>query len=172
MVNYCLALPILPSGLELLKKFVQENGGHTRDHDEFYKSAGISREHLWVQHSPPGTGAPDLAIVSIETDNPAKTLKEFATSNHSWAIKFREFAKKTYGIEFAGPPPPLNESIVDWQQIIELDNGARISTRTIVIPTGAQYRKLPLENLSRFEGAGVYYGATFVEAQLCGGEDT
>jgi thioredoxin reductase (NADPH) len=55
--------------------------------------------------------------------------------------------------------------------IIELENGARISTRTIVIATGAQYRKLPLENISRFEGAGVYYGATFVEAQLCGGEE-
>jgi thioredoxin reductase (NADPH) len=55
--------------------------------------------------------------------------------------------------------------------IIELENGTRISTRTIVIATGAQYRKLPLENLSRFEGAGVYHGATFVEAQLCGGEE-
>jgi thioredoxin reductase (NADPH) len=55
--------------------------------------------------------------------------------------------------------------------IIELENGARISTRTVVIATGAQYRKLPVENLSRFEGAGVYYGATFVEAQLCGGEE-
>jgi len=55
--------------------------------------------------------------------------------------------------------------------IIELENGTRISTRTVLIATGAQYRKLPLENLSRFEGAGVYYGATFVEAQLCGGEE-
>jgi thioredoxin reductase (NADPH) len=55
--------------------------------------------------------------------------------------------------------------------VIELENGARISTRTIVIATGAQYRKLPLENLSRFEGAGIYYGATFVEAQLCGAEE-
>jgi thioredoxin reductase (NADPH) len=55
--------------------------------------------------------------------------------------------------------------------IIELENGARISTHTIVIATGAQYRKLPLENLSRFEGAGVYYGATFVEAQSCGGDE-
>jgi thioredoxin reductase (NADPH) len=54
---------------------------------------------------------------------------------------------------------------------VELENGAQISTRTIVIATGAQYRKLPLENLSRFEGAGVYHGATFVEAQLCGGEE-
>jgi thioredoxin reductase (NADPH) len=55
--------------------------------------------------------------------------------------------------------------------VVVLDNGARISTRTIVIATGAQYRKLPLENLSRFEGAGVYYGATFVEAELCRGEE-
>src|ERR671931_2318484 len=54
---------------------------------------------------------------------------------------------------------------------VELENGAQISTRTIVIATGVQYRKLPLENLSRFEGAGVYYGATFVEAQLCGREE-
>jgi thioredoxin reductase (NADPH) len=55
--------------------------------------------------------------------------------------------------------------------VVELENGAQISTHTVVIATGAQYRKLPLENLSRFEGAGVYYGATFVEAQLCGGEE-
>ena len=55
--------------------------------------------------------------------------------------------------------------------VIEVENGARIPARTVVIATGAEYRKLPLENLSRFEGAGVYYGATFVEAQLCGGEE-
>src|ERR687885_866528 len=54
---------------------------------------------------------------------------------------------------------------------VELENGTRISTRTVLIATGAQYRKLPLENLTRFEGAGVYYGATFVESQLCGGEE-
>src|SRR5215203_6201537 len=55
--------------------------------------------------------------------------------------------------------------------VIEVESGARISARTVVIATGAQYRRLPLENLSRFEGAGVYYGATFVEAQLCRGEE-
>jgi thioredoxin reductase (NADPH) len=43
--------------------------------------------------------------------------------------------------------------------------------RTIIIATGAEYRKLGLDNLSQFEGAGVYYGATFIEAQLCGGEE-
>ena len=55
--------------------------------------------------------------------------------------------------------------------VLELENGTQISTRIVLIATGAQYRKLPLENLSRFEGAGVYYGATFVEAQLCVGEE-
>ncbi len=55
--------------------------------------------------------------------------------------------------------------------VIEVENGVRISARTVVIATGAQYRKLPLQDLPRFEGAGVYYGATFVEAQLCGREE-
>jgi thioredoxin reductase (NADPH) len=55
--------------------------------------------------------------------------------------------------------------------IVEVENGARIPARTVVIATGAEYRRPPLKNLSRFEGAGVYYGATFVEAQLCGGEE-
>jgi thioredoxin reductase (NADPH) len=55
--------------------------------------------------------------------------------------------------------------------IVEVENGARIPARTIVIATGAEYRRPSLENLSRFEGAGVYYGATYVEAQSCGGEE-
>jgi thioredoxin reductase (NADPH) len=54
---------------------------------------------------------------------------------------------------------------------VELDSGARIAGRAIVIASGANYRRLPLENLSQFEGAGIYYGATFVEAQLCSGEE-
>ena len=55
--------------------------------------------------------------------------------------------------------------------VIQVESGAQISARTVLIATGAQYRRLPLENLSRFEGAGVYYGATFVEGQLCRGEE-
>src|SRR3954469_9076750 len=55
--------------------------------------------------------------------------------------------------------------------VVEVENGARIPARTIVIATGAEYRRPPCKNLSRFEGGGVYYGATFVEAQLCGGEE-
>ena len=55
--------------------------------------------------------------------------------------------------------------------LVKVENGSQISARTIMIATGAEYRRPPCKNLSRFEGAGVYYGATFVEAQLCGGEE-
>ncbi|MDE2089892.1 MAG: FAD-dependent oxidoreductase, partial [Gammaproteobacteria bacterium] len=54
---------------------------------------------------------------------------------------------------------------------IEIGNGRRVPARTVIIATGAEYRKPPLDNLSRFEGVGVYYGATFMEAQLCRGEE-
>src|SRR3954469_21848038 len=54
---------------------------------------------------------------------------------------------------------------------IEIDDGPKISARTVVIASGAAYRRLAVENLSRFDGAGVYYGATVMEAQLCKGED-
>jgi thioredoxin reductase (NADPH) len=51
--------------------------------------------------------------------------------------------------------------------IIETDAGTRVSARVVVIATGAEYRRLPLDDLSRFDGFGVYYSATSVEAQLC-----
>ena len=52
-----------------------------------------------------------------------------------------------------------------------MEDGGVLSARSIVIATGAQYNKPKLMNLSRFEGQGVYYGATYIEAQLCDGED-
>lgn len=51
------------------------------------------------------------------------------------------------------------------------DDADVLSARTIVIATGAQYNKPKIENLRRFEGQGVYYGATYIESQLCEGED-
>ncbi|PYR92735.1 MAG: pyridine nucleotide-disulfide oxidoreductase [Acidobacteria bacterium] len=54
---------------------------------------------------------------------------------------------------------------------IAIDAGARVPARTVIIASGAQYRKPSVDNLSQFEGAGVYYSATFMEAQLCSGEE-
>ena len=54
---------------------------------------------------------------------------------------------------------------------VTLDDGTSIAARTVIIATGARYRKPALANLERFEGAGVYYSATFMEAQLCAGDE-
>jgi thioredoxin reductase (NADPH) len=54
---------------------------------------------------------------------------------------------------------------------VEIDEGPSVLARTVIIATGARYRKLRVENLERFEGAGVYYFATPIEAQLCRDEE-
>ena len=54
---------------------------------------------------------------------------------------------------------------------LELDSGEALLARSVVIATGAQYNKLRLANLEQFEGKGIYYGATYIESQLCGQEE-
>ena len=53
------------------------------------------------------------------------------------------------------------------QYRLETDNGERIGTRALIIATGARYRKPDLPDLARYEGRGVYYGASYMEATLC-----
>lgn len=54
---------------------------------------------------------------------------------------------------------------------ISCSDGGPVRAHVVVVAAGAEYRRLPLPNLAQFEGVGVYYGATYVEAQLCAGED-
>jgi thioredoxin reductase (NADPH) len=54
---------------------------------------------------------------------------------------------------------------------LSVDCGKTIRARSIVIASGAQYNRPKIENLAKFDGQGVYYGATRIEAQLCGKED-
>jgi len=52
-----------------------------------------------------------------------------------------------------------------------LEDGTTLLTRSIVLAAGVQYNKPPIPKLTQFEGSGVYYGATAMEAQLCESED-
>ncbi|MGD1022446.1 MAG: FAD-dependent oxidoreductase [Candidatus Sulfotelmatobacter sp.] len=54
---------------------------------------------------------------------------------------------------------------------LTVDCGQVIRARTVVIASGAQYNKPKIDNLAQFEGQGIYYGATYIEAQLCGKDD-
>ncbi|MEL7396917.1 MAG: FAD-dependent oxidoreductase [Pseudomonadota bacterium] len=66
--------------------------------------------------------------------------------------------------------PGVNGETGIWG--LQLDDSECIRTRSIVVATGVQYRRLPIDRLESFEGAGVYYSATDIEARFCGGQET
>ena len=72
-----------------------------------------------------------------------------------------------FGTRFAMPRRAVGLRDVDGQFHLALDNGAQVRARSVVVATGVQYRKLPLEGLERFENAGIYYAATETEARFC-----
>ncbi len=53
--------------------------------------------------------------------------------------------------------------------VIVLADGSEIPTRAVIVASGARYRRLAVDDLERFEGAGVYYAATDLEARVCDG---
>ena len=53
--------------------------------------------------------------------------------------------------------------------MVILGDGSEIPTRAVIVASGARYRRLAVEDLERFEGAGVYYAATDLEARVCAG---
>jgi thioredoxin reductase (NADPH) len=58
----------------------------------------------------------------------------------------------------------------DGLSVVGISDGDEVSARAVVIATGAHYRRLGLDRLDEFEGNGVYYAATQVEATMCGGD--
>ena len=55
--------------------------------------------------------------------------------------------------------------------VLEVDHGEKIETRALIIASGAEYRKLSVSGIERFEGSGIYYSATPMEDRLCAGEE-
>jgi thioredoxin reductase (NADPH) len=72
-----------------------------------------------------------------------------------------------FGAQVSSPCDVVALDCHDGHLHVELSNGSVLDTRAVVIATGAQYRKLPLEGWSEYEGAGIYYGATEIEARAC-----
>jgi thioredoxin reductase (NADPH) len=97
----------------------------------------------------------------------------FPTGISGQALTARAFLQaQKFGAQFAVPlsvreldcsQPPLHR--------VALDNGISIYGRTVVIASGARYRRPEIENLDRFEGTSISYWATPIEATLCEGRD-
>lgn len=72
-----------------------------------------------------------------------------------------------FGVQFSIPQEVVGlESSNSYHQLY-LGSGEEVVTRCVLIATGVEYRKLNIEGYDRFEGKGIYYSATTVEAQLC-----
>jgi thioredoxin reductase (NADPH) len=97
----------------------------------------------------------------------------FPTGISGQALTARAFIQaQKFGAQFAVPV-----SVVELdcsrppRHRVELDNGVSLYGRTVVIASGARYRRPDIENLDRFEGTSVSYWATPIEANLCEGRD-
>jgi thioredoxin reductase (NADPH) len=83
-----------------------------------------------------------------------------------------EIQAMKFGTRFAMPRRIENLArLEDGRFCATFENGQRISAKSVVVATGVQYRRLPLERLAEFEGAGIYYAATEMEARYCKGTE-
>jgi hypothetical protein len=113
--NYCFIAPILPGGIELLKKWNEENIVNNKEHDEVFRLAGITREQVWIQHMPQQQNQ-DFVVASYETNDPEQSFRVLATSDKPWAVKFREHLKNAHGLDIAQSPVQINELVVNWKE--------------------------------------------------------
>jgi thioredoxin reductase (NADPH) len=77
---------------------------------------------------------------------------------------------KKFGARMAMPAQAVKLARADGHYTVHLEDGTEVNGRTLIVATGAQYRKLNVPDLERFEGLGVFYAATLVEAQMCAGD--
>ena len=74
-----------------------------------------------------------------------------------------------FGAHISIPTPATKISFDNGYTVVELEGGETITTKCMVIATGAQYRRLEVPGFEKFEGTGVYYAATPAEGRLCRG---
>jgi len=76
-----------------------------------------------------------------------------------------------FGAHISVPTPVTRLEFQNAYAVITLEDGEQITTKCLLIATGAEYRRLAVEGCERFEGTGVYYAATPSEAKLCQGAE-
>jgi thioredoxin reductase (NADPH) len=96
----------------------------------------------------------------------------FPTGISGQALAGRAFVQaQKFGAEVIVAGSAVRLHVHERPYRVDFFRGRSVRARTIVIATGAEYRSLPLKNLDRFLGVGVYFAATNIEAQLCTDEE-
>jgi thioredoxin reductase (NADPH) len=98
----------------------------------------------------------------------------FPTGISGLALTGRAFVQaQKFGAEMMIPVAvkTLDCSRADGALALEIESGERVQARTVVVASGARYRHPRIEDIDRFEGRGVWYWASPIEARLCAGEE-
>lgn len=118
--------------------------------------------------------AEDIAVGGqAGTSSRIENYMGFPTGISGADLVFRgEIQAMKFGTRFSMPHRVTAlEKRVDGSFCATFDNGQQIRASAVVVATGVQYRRLPIDRLEEFEGAGVYYAATEIEARYCRGSD-
>ena len=78
---------------------------------------------------------------------------------------------KRFGAEILSPQEAVSLRVDGPYRFIKLRDGSEISCHALLIASGLSWRKLDIPGVERLQEAGVYYGSSMTEAQLCSGED-
>jgi thioredoxin reductase (NADPH) len=123
----------------------------------------------------------ELDVLVIETESPGgqagssskiENYLGFPTGVSGWELAARAIAQtEKFGAKMM---VAHSVALLDCEKRpykVVLDKGTKIAARAVIIATGAQYNKPRIANLEQFEGQGIYYGATYMESQLCEEEE-
>lgn len=77
---------------------------------------------------------------------------------------------RKFDARLASPYRALSLEPGNGRHVVRLEEDHEIAARAVLLATGAQYRRLPVDDLDKYEGASVFYAAGPPEAQLCGAE--
>jgi thioredoxin reductase (NADPH) len=81
------------------------------------------------------------------------------------------FQAQKFGAKITVPAEVRSLGLDGGERVVTLVDGTRILTRCVLVASGVEYRKLDVPGFGEFEGAGIYYAATEMEARLCRGEE-
>lgn len=122
-----------------------------------------------------------LSVIAIDAANPGgqagtsskiENYLGFPTGVSGQELTDRAVIQaQKFGVNIAAPAKATKLERNKDGFFLSLSDGRTLNARSVVIATGAQYRRLPIQHIDRFEGRGIYYGATPMEAQLCGGSE-
>jgi hypothetical protein len=107
---YAFAVPLPPGRTDDWLRFMDEVDARLEEHQQSHRRIGGRGETVFLQRTPHG----DMAVVVLESEDPAAFFEGVATSQAPYDVWFRSQLKEIHGIDFDNPAP-LNEQKMHWR---------------------------------------------------------